>query len=127
MARKPTLTDDETPTLTDAELSEMRPARDVLTPAEFSTVSSVRRARRGRPTAASPKVPVTIRLDARIVDAFKVEGRGWQTRMNEALADFLAHGVARSRRAAKRRDTRATTGTSDGGFKTATGARSQKP
>jgi uncharacterized protein (DUF4415 family) len=29
---------------------------------------------------------VTLRLDARIIDHFKANGRGWQIRMNEALA-----------------------------------------
>ena len=31
------------------------------------------------------KVPVTIRLDADIVERFKATGRGWQSRMNDAL------------------------------------------
>lgn len=41
--------------------------------------------RRGRPRSARPKVSTTIRLDADIVDHFKADGPGWQTRINEAL------------------------------------------
>ena len=85
MARKPTRIDDDAPALTDAELSEMRPAAEVLTAEEFAAVTSVRKAARGRPPVASPKVPVTIRLDADTVEAFKATGAGWQTRMNDVL------------------------------------------
>ncbi|SHI65620.1 BrnA antitoxin family protein [Wenxinia saemankumensis] len=41
--------------------------------------------RRGRPRAASPKVQTTLRLDPEVVDSFKADGPGWQTRMNDAL------------------------------------------
>jgi len=85
MARKPILTDDDAPALTDAELAEMRPAREVLTAEEFAAVTSVRKAARGRPVAEAPKVPVTIRLDQEIVAAFKATGPGWQSRMNAIL------------------------------------------
>ena len=85
MARKPALTDDDVPPLTDVELAEMRPARDVLSAAEFAAVTSVRKSARGRPPAVARKVPVTIRLDPDIVEAFKATGDGWQSRMNAAL------------------------------------------
>lgn len=39
----------------------------------------------GRPKALNPKLQVTLRLDADVVEAFKAEGRGWQTRINAAL------------------------------------------
>jgi len=90
MARKPPLTDSDAPVLTEAELREMRPAREVLTAEEFAAVSSVRKA--GRPVAPNPKVPVTIRLDPATVDAFKATGRGWQTRMNAILAEAVKAG-----------------------------------
>lgn len=43
----------------------------------------------GRPKIANPKVSVTIRYDAAIVAAFKAGGEGWQTRMNDALRDWM--------------------------------------
>jgi len=36
------------------------------------------------------KVPITIRLDVRVVKHFKAAGKGWQTRMNLALLDLVA-------------------------------------
>ncbi|AME23350.1 MULTISPECIES: BrnA antitoxin family protein [Burkholderiaceae] len=44
---------------------------------------------RGRPRAETPKVQLTVRYDADIVDKFKATGDGWQTRMNDALRDWL--------------------------------------
>lgn len=35
-----------------------------------------------------PKVPVTIRLDADLVEYFRGQGRGWQTRMNAVLRAY---------------------------------------
>jgi uncharacterized protein (DUF4415 family) len=45
--------------------------------------------RGGRPKLANPKVSVTIRYDAEIVEQFRASGDGWQTRMNDALLDWL--------------------------------------
>lgn len=35
-----------------------------------------------------PKVPVSIRLDGDVLDFFKGQGRGWQTRMNAVLRAY---------------------------------------
>lgn len=43
----------------------------------------------GRPPVDTPKVFTGIRLDADIVETFKSTGKGWQTRMNAALRDWL--------------------------------------
>jgi len=40
--------------------------------------------RRGRPKAVVRKVSTTIRLDPDVVDAFKADGPGWQSRINTA-------------------------------------------
>ncbi|PHV38528.1 BrnA antitoxin family protein [Janthinobacterium sp. BJB304] len=45
--------------------------------------------RRGRPAGSGGKVSTTIRFDAEILDAFKAAGDGWQTRMNDALKEWL--------------------------------------
>lgn len=45
--------------------------------------------RRGRPAGSGGKVSTTIRFDAEILDAFKASGDGWQTRMNDALKEWL--------------------------------------
>ena len=44
---------------------------------------------RGRPKAESTKLALTVRYDVEVVDAFKATGKGWQTRMNAALRDWL--------------------------------------
>ena len=46
--------------------------------------------RRGRPPSARPKVSTTIRLSQEVIDHFKAGGRGWQTRIDEALRDWIA-------------------------------------
>jgi len=43
----------------------------------------------GRPKSDSPKVQVAVRYDADILAAFKAGGPGWQTRMNNALREWL--------------------------------------
>ena len=40
---------------------------------------------RGRPKADVTKVSTTIRLDPDIIAAFKADGSGWQSRINDAL------------------------------------------
>ena len=45
--------------------------------------------RRGRPKSDSTKQALTVRYDADVVEAFKATGKGWQTRMNDALRDWL--------------------------------------
>lgn len=45
--------------------------------------------KRGRPMAEKTKLALTIRYDSDIVETFKATGKGWQTRMNDALKDWL--------------------------------------
>jgi uncharacterized protein (DUF4415 family) len=40
---------------------------------------------RGRPKADVTKVSTTIRLDPDVIAAFRAEGSGWQSRINDAL------------------------------------------
>jgi uncharacterized protein (DUF4415 family) len=40
----------------------------------------------GRPKALHPKKVISLRVDPDVLAAFKASGRGWQTRMNAALA-----------------------------------------
>ena len=43
---------------------------------------------RGRPSG-SAKESTTIRFDREVLDAFRAEGPGWQTRMNSVLRQWL--------------------------------------
>lgn len=44
---------------------------------------------RGRPQSATTKKPLTVRYDADVIAAFRATGKGWQTRMNQALREWL--------------------------------------
>ncbi|MEO5376685.1 MAG: BrnA antitoxin family protein [Magnetococcus sp. DMHC-6] len=43
----------------------------------------------GRSTGNGTKISTTVRFDADIIAAFRSSGKGWQTRMNNALRDWL--------------------------------------
>ena len=74
----------DNPDSTDEELASMRPAREVLPPEFFEMVERERK-RRGRPALDEPKRQVTLRLDADVIDSFRAEGAGWQSRINTTL------------------------------------------
>jgi uncharacterized protein (DUF4415 family) len=74
--------DDDAPELTDEEIKELRPAREW-----FAEQGIPMPGPRGRPRSEAPKIPVTMRMDADVVDAYKATGRGWQTRMQKVLAE----------------------------------------
>ena len=61
-----------------------RPATD-----EELRVGLVAARKRGRPVSASAKEQVSVRYDREVLAAFRRSGPGWQTRMNEALKDWL--------------------------------------
>ncbi|MGP1613932.1 MAG: BrnA antitoxin family protein [Pollutimonas bauzanensis] len=63
--------DPDNPPFTDAELAALRP-------------------RRGRPPKANPKVQISIRYSAEVIDFFKSTGAGWQARMNAVLEDYVS-------------------------------------
>ena len=44
---------------------------------------------RGRPKLEQPKVSTTVRLDSEVIEKFRANGPGWQTRINEALREWL--------------------------------------
>ena len=46
--------------------------------------------RMGRPPSTRPlKVPTTIRFDADLLEALKAMGKGWQTRVNDAMREWI--------------------------------------
>jgi uncharacterized protein (DUF4415 family) len=44
----------------------------------------------GRPKAEATKQPVSIRLSPEVVDYFRSTGKGWQTRIDQVLKDYVA-------------------------------------
>ena len=47
------------------------------------------RVHKGRPRVARPKVSTTIRLSPDVIDHFRAEGPGWQTRIDAALRQWI--------------------------------------
>ncbi len=43
----------------------------------------------GHPQGYAAKVSTTVRFDADVISAFRASGKGWQTRMNDVLRDWL--------------------------------------
>ncbi|MBY0484093.1 BrnA antitoxin family protein [Nitrosomonas sp.] len=43
----------------------------------------------GRPQGSGKKEQVTIRIDTEILEQFRATGSGWQTRINDALRDWI--------------------------------------
>jgi uncharacterized protein (DUF4415 family) len=50
------------------------------------------------PQKTPRKVPVSIRLSPDVVDGLRATGKGWQTRADEALRDWLSNRKSISRR-----------------------------
>lgn len=44
----------------------------------------------GRPRSPLPKRPISIRLSPEVVEYFRSTGKGWQTRMDEVLREYVA-------------------------------------
>lgn len=44
---------------------------------------------RGRPQGSGKKEQVTLRIDTEILEQFRAAGNGWQTRINDALRDWI--------------------------------------
>jgi uncharacterized protein (DUF4415 family) len=60
-----------------------------LTPAQMQVGINAYRKQRGRPAGSGTKEQVAIRFDRDVLSAFRTAGPGWQTRMNDALKDWL--------------------------------------
>jgi uncharacterized protein (DUF4415 family) len=100
MKEKPEETD--FPEFTDEQLAAMRPAREVMPPQFFETVRR-KQGQRG-PGKKPTKVPVSIRLDPRIIEAFKADGKHWQRAINEALLRVIKRGRVAVHRQGDRKD-----------------------
>ena len=84
------------PPLTAAQLRKLRPASEVLPELFAAKTAQALLKPRGRPPAASVKERITIRLDPDVLAAFRATGQGWQTRINEAMREWMkAHTIRR--------------------------------
>ncbi len=82
--------DDENPEWGLAQMRVARPALEVIAEV-FSPEAAAFLARRGRPAKPDRKVNQTLRIDPDVLDAFRQEGKGWQTRINQVLRENMPH------------------------------------
>jgi uncharacterized protein (DUF4415 family) len=87
--------DDDIPEMTAAHFAAAKTMKDSMP----EVVEAMKRGR-GRPKAESPKERVSLRLDPKVVAAFKATGDGWQSRINDILAGALPRPTGK-RRASK--------------------------
>lgn len=71
------------PELTDEQLHDMVPFTEA-----FPKLAATMRVRGPQKTAR--KVSTTIRLSPEVIDHFRSSGPGWQSRIDEALKDWVA-------------------------------------
>jgi uncharacterized protein (DUF4415 family) len=87
----PEWVDDENPEWTDEDFKRAVPFSQL--PESLQAKLSSLKAR--GPQKAPVKERITIRLSREVVERFRATGQGWQTRMDEALKDWIkAHPPA---------------------------------
>jgi uncharacterized protein (DUF4415 family) len=80
---------DDAPELTDDFFAKATPmiGDKMVSQKEFK--EAVKKSMRGRPAGTGVKSSTTLRLDTDILTTFKSTGKGWQTRVNNALREWL--------------------------------------
>jgi uncharacterized protein (DUF4415 family) len=86
--------DDENPEWTEEDFRQARPALEVIAELFGDDAAAAMKRGRGRPPKEHRKINQTLRLDPDVLEAYRVEGSGWQARINEVLR---AHMPKRSR------------------------------
>lgn len=76
----PVVVDDDNPEWTEADFARAVPIDQA--PAHIQAAFG--KAKRGRPAGAT-KEQVALRIDKDVLEKFRADGPGWQTRINDAL------------------------------------------
>src|SRR5258708_783801 len=74
--------DPDTFEATAADFARAKPAKDVLPAAVYKMIRQ--RGQRG-PQKTAKKVPISLRVDQDVLEAYAATGKGYQARMNEVL------------------------------------------
>jgi uncharacterized protein (DUF4415 family) len=82
---------DDNPEWTKADFARAK-GPEHLPPEVLAAFPKTQVNRGGRPKLDRPKLPISARLDASVVEHLRASGEGWQTRMNDALASLIAEG-----------------------------------
>lgn len=81
-------TPEEDAAITAAAMSD--PDARPLTDEEWAIAKTMAR-KGGRPLSTRPlKIPTTIRFDPDVLAALRATGKGWQTRVNDAMREWVA-------------------------------------
>ena len=79
--------DSDNPEWTKEDFARALPAAKFFAPEVYAALCAQRvRGPKNKPL----KVPTTIRFDADVLAALKASGRGWQTRVNEAMREWVS-------------------------------------
>ncbi|HVC59362.1 MAG TPA: BrnA antitoxin family protein [Acetobacteraceae bacterium] len=81
--------DDENPEWTREEIRRARPALEVVSEVFGPKATQALRRGRGRPEKPDRKVNQTLRLDPDVLEAYRHQGSGWKTRINEVLRQHM--------------------------------------
>ncbi len=71
------------------------PRNDAAAVATYWQHAKIKRGR-GRPATAVKRPALNMRMDADVLGAFKATGQGWQSRINAALREAVAHGLTKA-------------------------------
>jgi uncharacterized protein (DUF4415 family) len=81
--------DEENPEWTPEDFRAARPALEMVAEAFGPLAAEALRRGRGRPEKPDRKVNQTLRLDPDVLEAYRRQGSGWQTRINEVLRTHM--------------------------------------
>ncbi|MCK9635664.1 MAG: BrnA antitoxin family protein [Methylobacter tundripaludum] len=90
MKPNPELIDDDNPEWMEEDFKNAVPFSALPESLQTTLRGLKRRGKQQSPT----KVSTTVRFDRDVLDAFQATGRGWQSRMNEALKEWLKEHAA---------------------------------
>lgn len=81
--------DEDNPEWTAADMKKARPALDLVKEVLGDHAASELRRGRGRPLKENRKVNQTLRIDPDVLEAYRQQGKGWQTRINVVLREHM--------------------------------------
>jgi uncharacterized protein (DUF4415 family) len=90
MKPNPELIDDDNPEWTENDFKRAVPFSALPESLQSTLLGAKGRGKQQSPT----KISTTVRFDSDVLEAFRSSGRGWQTRMNEALKEWLKEHAA---------------------------------
>ena len=85
----PELIDGDNPEWTDADFAGARPTAEMLPELFGNAAVRAMLKPRGRPVAEVVKERISIRLDADVLAALRATRKGWQTRVNDAMREWV--------------------------------------